>query len=206
RWFDAGLHNSDFGERHLWFRLPETWYEATLQHYCSDDCLSIRQTGPFWLLAFTPMDGGWLNDSQDTFEVKLSDVLPVRSELLAGDHRSLYLAWLRAAELRVGQDDILEPLVPPGLQSLSDAQQHLVRLLQIDRDLLDAAAEGSAPMSGEPKVTELEQRLAGQDTLALLCKKAVDSESRPSPHRVRRNAACPCGSGRKYKKCCVTAG
>ncbi len=25
------------------------------------------------------------------------------------------------------------------------------------------------------------------------------------PHAVGRNARCPCGSGRKYKQCCLTA-
>jgi SWIM/SEC-C metal-binding protein len=27
----------------------------------------------------------------------------------------------------------------------------------------------------------------------------------PQPPTVGRNAPCPCGSGRKYKKCCLTA-
>lgn len=32
----------------------------------------------------------------------------------------------------------------------------------------------------------------------------VDGEIRPQPegHKIGRNAPCPCGSGKKYKRCC----
>lgn len=67
---------------------------------------------------------------------------PLRDELLRGDLRPLYLGWLASA-CELG-DDTREPDVPPGLANLSPAQQALVEFIEIDPDMLAAAAAGSA--------------------------------------------------------------
>lgn len=33
----------------------------------------------------------------------------------------------------------------------------------------------------------------------------IDKTTKSQPKKVGRNEQCPCGSGKKYKKCCVTA-
>lgn len=67
---------------------------------------------------------------------------PLRDELLRGDLRPLYLGWLAAAgEL---DDADREPEVPPGLANLSPAQQALAEFIEVDPDMLAAAAAGSS--------------------------------------------------------------
>ena len=77
-------------------------------------------------------------------EELLDDLLPLRDELMQGDYRVLYLAWLKAAEKALRYDDIdgdaLEPVVPPGLAELSFAQQQFVALMDIDPLYIQAAA------------------------------------------------------------------
>ena len=48
-----------------------------------------------------------------------------------------------------------------------------------------------------PKVYQMLQKMVRQDTVAFL------SGVRLRARRVGRNSRCPCGSGKKYKKCCL---
>lgn len=66
---------------------------------------------------------------------------PLRDELLRGDLRPLYLGWLASAGGL--DDDALEPEPPAGLSDLTHSQQALAEFIEIDPDLLAAAATGS---------------------------------------------------------------
>lgn len=63
----------------------------------------------------------------------LDELVELREELIQGDFRVLYLAWLKAAENALGLEgidkDTMEPPVPPGLNQLSDALKTFVRFL-----------------------------------------------------------------------------
>ena len=87
-------------------------------------------------------------------------IVGVRTELAAGDLRPLYLAWLASCSMWDLDpemfDDALEPPVPPGLGSLSSAQQALADFLRVDEDLLETAARNSTPF-----------KAAGEDPEAL---------------------------------------
>jgi uncharacterized protein len=76
------------------------------------------------------------------------------------------------------------------LLSLNDAE--LIRFMQSDRplQLLDAA--------------ELRQELADEVIDAVVgIHRHFHGRHAPPTQAVGRNAPCPCGSGRKYKKCCM---
>ena len=69
----------------------------------------------------------------------------MREEILAGDLRPLYLAWLSGVpEALDGGFEVTSPSVPDGLNSLSSAQTALAEFLRVDGDVLDAAAKRSA--------------------------------------------------------------
>jgi hypothetical protein len=71
----------------------------------------------------------------------LTPCLPIRAELLRGDLRALYLRWLVGVQSEDVDGDVPEPPVPAGLRDLSPALRSLVQFLDIDSDLLEAAAE-----------------------------------------------------------------
>ena len=77
--------------------------------------------------------------------------MALRQELLEGDYRGLYLAWLKSITLAKEEDDInlseLEPPVPPGLKQLSPAQTAFVETFDIDENLLAVAATASHSLS-----------------------------------------------------------
>lgn len=72
--------------------------------------------------------------------------MPLRDQLLTGDVRLLYLAWLRAvpnyADYDI-EDDPIEPPIPPNLSQLSTPLETFVELVELDSDLVAAAAEAS---------------------------------------------------------------
>jgi hypothetical protein len=100
----------------------------------------------------------------------LPRLLPLRDDLLAGDLRLLYLAWLRVCPnlIEYGEDeDPLEPPVPPNLGKLTSPLKAFVELVELDNDLVTAAAQtspshrpASAPPLEEllPKLSEAERQ------------------------------------------------
>ena len=74
----------------------------------------------------------------------LASLIPLRADLLGGDLRCLYLAWLVGAQNDAVDEEGQEPPVPPGLGSLSAPLQRLADFLRLDSDLLEVAAVASA--------------------------------------------------------------
>jgi hypothetical protein len=83
----------------------------------------------------------------------LNELIDLREELIQGDFRLLYLAWLKAAEKAVAMEDIdeetLEPLVPAGLKKLSNAQKAYIKFVKIDNDMIAVASEQSEEKKNE---------------------------------------------------------
>ncbi len=70
----------------------------------------------------------------------------LREELLQGDLRLLYLAWLQsgfAEDADVELENMMEPPIPANLKQLSPALESFVELFDVDRDLIVAAADAS---------------------------------------------------------------
>ena len=104
----------------------------------------------------TVIDADDNNDSIGAVQRSLDALLPLRDELMRGDLRALYIGWLGAMQNRRFDDDDgeTEPPVPPGLGTLTPAQQTLALFLQIDTSLLEAAAEKSAPLKPVSKTAQ----------------------------------------------------
>ncbi len=165
RYFDAFLYLANWGTRRLMFRLPADVFgssaTAVVEQYLVGDCSTAWTTGGYVVIDLTAedddgeYDGEWLDGSG-----LLASIVPVRSELLAGDVRLLYMAWLLAVQNREVDEDAVEPPVPPGLGQLSAVLSAVAEFLRIDPDLVAVAAERSAPLSVDDTLTELPGWLA----------------------------------------------
>jgi len=85
----------------------------------------------------------------------MSSLMSLRSELLRGDMRCLYLGWLLSAKNGEFASDDLQPAVPAGLGELSAPLHLLIEFLGIDEDLIEVAASASAPLNAGPDQKEL---------------------------------------------------
>jgi hypothetical protein len=73
------------------------------------------------------------------------------------------------------------------------------------RGLLEKIEEAAGGLTGgETELIEmaLDQRLALKGLKPVFTEADGDEEPAPSAAKIGRNEPCPCGSGKKYKKCC----
>jgi hypothetical protein len=147
RYFDAFLYLSNWGTHRLMLRLPTAMLNAeTVGHYCVGDAASSWQSGAYTIidLVAEDEDGAFEEDwSYGAGEGRLASVVPVRAEVLFGDLRLLYLAWLLCVQAGELAEETIEPAVPPNLGSLNGSLRSVATFLRIDDDLLTVAAEES---------------------------------------------------------------
>ncbi len=158
RYFDAFLYYAGWGDQRLAFRFPAGLLrEAELQPYLRECCVELTPMGDCVVLhmAFPH------RSAEDVFAQRgdLAALTPLRDDILRGDYRCLYLAWLLAAEDSEHSERELEPPVPAGLGELSPALVEFCDFFVLDEALVRVAAEASPPQQpagGFP----LEQALA----------------------------------------------
>jgi hypothetical protein len=147
QYFDAHLYFANWGTRRLMLRVPRAALDTKTaeQYLYGDTAASFTVTGEHLIIdlyADREPDDYW-EETPD-----LGSMVGVRSELIAGDCRLLYLAWLFAVQHDEVDDEATEPPVPAGLAELSAPLEAVVEFLEIDEDLIDIAVEAS-PDLGE---------------------------------------------------------
>ena len=151
RYFDAHLYYANWGSRALMFAFPRHLVDLEpLEAYADDEFVRLTERGERVIVELWENEGeGWWDEEN---EAKLVDLLPLRADIISGDLRALYLVALKG--LGIWLDDIdldeeleeeahLEPPLPAGLRQLTPPLQALIELLEVDRDLIAAAAEAS---------------------------------------------------------------
>jgi hypothetical protein len=144
RYFDAFLYLSNWGTHRLTLRVPATLLdEQTAASYCVGDCASAWTSAEHTVIDLLAEDeeGVFEEDwSYGAGEGRLASIVPARTELMSGDRRLLYLAWLLCVQSGEVPDDEVEPPVPPRLGRLNAPLHALARFLRIDENLIAAAA------------------------------------------------------------------
>ncbi len=158
RYFDAFVYVSNWGTRRLMFRIPRKFFDVkAASAYCDEENgLSIKTGKAQVVLELrTEEEGG---SGWEQGEGWMSSLIPLRADLMRGDLRALYLGWLATLEGPYwdGDDEQIEPPVPPGLKKLSAPLKSLVEFLRIGDDLLEAASEVSeGELPSEPARDDL---------------------------------------------------
>lgn len=145
-YFDAMVYVTNWGSRRFMFRIPLSLIDTNkVELYCVSEEINAIATKEGMVLDMNFHDEELAEWTEG--EGWLDELVKLREELIQGDFRVLYLAWMKAAEnaLRAEDidDDTLEPPVPQGLNQLSDALKTFVRFLGIDEAMLVVATENS---------------------------------------------------------------
>ena len=177
KYYDAMLYMANWGSRQLMFRFPRAALDLEgAMAYCQplivEDYISFSSEAGYSLLnvEFHEEGGGeWMEEPSS-----LSAMLSLRDDIVRGDYRMLYLAWLKVLEVEDLLDSVLEPPVPPGLKALSPPLHTLVDFFGIDETLVQVAAEASGEPQAAPEgwLREALAQLADEERDAFLLRLA----------------------------------
>jgi hypothetical protein len=147
RYFDAHLYFANWGTHRLMLRIPKARVDlkALGPYFVGRHAARLTSTGEHVLLDLGSDTEEPEYDEQG--QGSLATLSSLRGELMRGDLRPAYLAWLLAVGAHDLDDDAEEPPVPAGLSELTAAQEAMVELLRIDVDLVSAAASASAAVA-----------------------------------------------------------
>lgn len=153
KYFDAFVYVANWGTHEFHIRLPQKSVDyRRFSAIVRGELVRVRKAARSVIVEFGSEsecagedDGtGWM-----------ASLTPLRSDLLRGDLRCLYLGWLRCAEDEEFGQDELEPPVPAGLGELSAPLHALIEFLEIDEDLVEVAAHASEPLAAGPSRKEV---------------------------------------------------
>ena len=116
-----------------------------LKEYAVPHRLAIRATGKNVVLDFESPSDCYDEEWRDW---RLGGLMPLVADIMAGDLRVLYLAWLSGVEYGDVEDSEVEPPLPAGLQKLSGPLAgEFAEFLYLDPDWIATAAarSGAAP-------------------------------------------------------------
>lgn len=196
RYFDAFVYTANWCSCQLALRVPlATFRNTELEPFVAGHSLSIEASDEHWIIQWSLDE----SDNYDRFGMDdgagwIQRMVSLREELLRGDLRPLYLGWLAdAGEL---EDDVREPEVPPGMANLSPPQQALVEFIEIDPDMIAAAAAGGARASaaGQDEATPsaLVDKWVGtwsREEMAAMLKMIAQGQGREAEREIRSRLA-----------------
>jgi hypothetical protein len=159
KFFDGFLYWANWGSPELAFRFPHGILPVDLiDGYDFDDFVTFTRHPDYDIL---DIHFGEMEAPDEWIDYELGSLIAIRDELMEGDLRALYIAWL-ASQCMIGDYDeeedeeedyeIRVPPVPPAFGALTAAQQALAELLQVPQELLAAAARHSkaaVPSTGD---------------------------------------------------------
>jgi hypothetical protein len=163
-YFDAYFYCANWGSLQLMFRFPNGLVDkSAVTPYCDHDFISFESLGDYDILDLSfHSDGYYPGDGWMEAERGLSGFIRLRDDLIAGDYRLLYLAWLCATTTRdtygyeedyvVTNSNKLEPPTPAGLNDLSPGLLYFITVFEVDWHLVQAAAERSDKLSESPDI------------------------------------------------------
>jgi hypothetical protein len=159
RYFDAHLYDSNLGSRVFCLRFPlDCLDEKQILPYLVEGALELTKTDTHLILSFILHTEGDDYEEVDS-ETILAELLPIRTALMEGDYRALYLQWLSAVAYELVDDDATEPPVPAGLPVANVALETLMEFFHLDPDLVIAAAAHSTEMPASPHRIDFEKWL-----------------------------------------------
>ena len=152
RGYDVHLHYANFGIRKLMIRLPQGLpaSKARCSEYIDGENVVWRPDakGPAGTLAISASTEPGVLDEVWSPNEYLDRIVGVRQQLIDGDLRPLYVAWMCASQSDdVDPDSANEPPVPEGLAELSDAITAMADYFDLCPFMLVAAAVRSTPLS-----------------------------------------------------------
>jgi len=164
-YFDAYFYCANWGTLQLMFRFPKGLVDKeAVAPYCDGEIISFESWGNYDVLDLSfYADGYYPGDGWMEAERGFFGFIKLRDDLIDGEYRLLYLAWLcaRTTGDKYSYEEEgyvptnspeLEPPVPAGLNNLSPSLQYFIAVFDVNEHLVQAIAERSQNLSKHPEV------------------------------------------------------
>ena len=163
KYFDAFVYVANWGSRTFSLRLPKASFMDAKQIKAMFPDTNVKEPhgGEFVVLIFENGEVDLDFEFEDDGSPWMGALISLRSDLLRGDLRCLYLGWLYSAQNDAFSSDELEPPVPAGLRELSASLESFIEFFGIDEDLVHVAALASEPLKAGPSRMELATCIRG---------------------------------------------
>ena len=161
RCFDLHVYLTNWGTRRLIMRLPRRLIaRARLNAFVHDmDWVAVWEKGENLIVDMYRDEVDMSCRDWDDGSGWLGELAPLRAAVLAGDLRLFYVLWLTALEDGLLDADAREPL--SGIGPLTSALEAAADFFDLDRDLLQAAAERDDGSSSRIAADVMRAVLAG---------------------------------------------
>lgn len=156
KYFDAMLYVDSWGTKQLMFRFPKNRvvYKDLLQYEVrqGENHQTFTRKGDYIVMELywnEEEGGGWMEEE----DYLLDSLIGLRAEILKGNFGALYMGWQMVMEKSALFDDEDEddydddddyddecPPIPANLQRRTGAQTELIRVFEIDKELVAAAS------------------------------------------------------------------
>ncbi len=142
QYFDAFLYVANWGTHWFMLRVPRKLINLNLaRQYCVGGSVTIHEKGDNIIFEFISETEDYVWEEGEGY---LSSLISLRSDLIRGDYRCLYLAWLFCAQMDELEKDEKEPPIPPNIGNIDASLESFADFMRIDTDLIEVAAENSA--------------------------------------------------------------
>jgi len=161
-YFDVHVYWANWNTHIFSVRLPHGVLDPTMVACFIDDDSTLEvdevATGVILTFRYAPEDA-W--DEPEWDRDWMADLITIYHDLIRGDLRSLYIAWLAGMSRACWYDEeeldqIPEPPVPANLGELSPALFSLAEFMNLDDDWLDAAVKGAGSAPPRPSVDPMD--------------------------------------------------
>lgn len=141
KYFEIFCYDSNWGDRTVAFRFdPGSVEELALKAYATGKMTQVKKVGKSLLFVAGIYDEDGEASFWCDFDSSMGDrFTQIYSEILKGDYRGIFLLWLKARDMESGEND-QEVFVPDGMGQLHEDHRTLIDLIELDSDLVAAAA------------------------------------------------------------------
>jgi len=159
KYFDVHLYYANWGTRIIMFKFPAPAVDfALLKEYDNGETVRVKTSGNHVIVDLTAD----CDESDEWWEesLKINKYVSFRDDLMAGDYRCLYIAWLAGyAECPRKKKT---PPIPPGMKKLTGTLQAFVDFMYLDETQWTTALESVGDHErSEPTHREIKDWVAG---------------------------------------------
>lgn len=163
KYFDMMLYVANFGMRQMILKIPLGFIELKdLKPFCVEDHIEIYKKKNFILVNISLHQGDGADHEWIEGEGMLSSMANLRNDIMMGDFRVLYLAFLKALDLNgdIDEDEedeenkskIKYPPIPPNLKKLNPALKAFIETFEVYEELFEEAKQLSENKTSSVKL------------------------------------------------------